>query len=93
MVCQIIGIKAFEGTSKKTGRSYDAYVLHTVVQNSGDEDLKGHEVKQQFIDKKFLLDDVKRLGGYSALVGQVVDIMYNDRGFVESVMLLEQSGK
>lgn len=93
MVCQIIGVKSLEGTSKKTGKNFDAYVLHTVVQTSGDEDLKGHEVKQQFIDKKFLLDDVKRLGGYSALVGQVVDIMYNDRGFVESVMLLEQSGK
>lgn len=93
MVCQIIGVKCLEGTSRKTGKNFDAYVLHTVVQNSGDEDLKGHEVKQQFVDKKFLLDDVKRLGGYSALVGQVVDIMYNDRGFVESVMLLEQSGK
>lgn len=93
MVYQIIGVKAMEGTSKKTGRPFDSYVLHMVVQNSGDQDLKGHEVKQQFVDKKFLLDDVQRLGGYSALVNQVVDIMYNDRGFVESVMLLEKSGK
>ena len=93
MVCKIIGVKSLEGTSKKTGKNFDSYILHTIVQTSGDPDFKGNEVKQQFVDKKFLLEDVKRLGGYSALVGQFVDIIYNDRGFVESVMLLEQPRK
>lgn len=88
MVCKIVGVMAVEGTSKKTGRPFDAYILHTLRQVPNDDRLKGVEAKQLFVDKKFLLEDVKQLGSYGALVGKDINISFDQGGFVESVSMI-----
>ena len=90
MVYEILGVKALEGTSKKTGRPFDAYLLHCARENPNDTGLIGEEVKQLFIDKRFLLEDVKRLGSFGAMVGSCVAVSYDSNGFVESCSLTSE---
>lgn len=78
------------GKSKKSGKPFDAYILMGARVNSNDKELNGMEVKQIFLDKRFLLEDVKRLGSYAAIVGMSVDINYDDGGFVESAQLISK---
>ena len=87
MVYEILGIKPLEGTSKKTGKPFDAYLLHCARENPNDSTLFGHEVKQLFVDKRFLLDDVKSLGSFAALVNMYVSVSYDSNGFIESCSL------
>ena len=89
MECCIVGIKSLIGVkSRKNGKELNAYILHLVRENPRDQELKGHEVCQQFIDANLLTEEIKNLGGYSMLVGSHIDIGYDPGGFVESVKIL-----
>lgn len=89
MECCIVGIKSLIGVkSRKNGKELNAYILHLVRENPRDQELKGHEVCQQFIDADLLSEEIKNLGGYSMLVGSRIDIGYDPGGFVESVKIL-----
>lgn len=90
MVYEILGIKPLEGTSKKTGKPFDAYLLHCSRANPNDTALQGYEVKQLFVDKRFLLEDVKQLGSFSALIGSNVSVSYDENGFIESCELTRE---
>ena len=89
MECCIVGIKSLIGVkSRKNGKELNAYILHLVRENPRDKELKGHEVCQQFVDADLMAEEVKKLGGYSMLVGSRIDIRYDPGGFVESVEVL-----
>lgn len=83
----IVGIRAVEGTSKKTGKPFDSYIVHTTVENSNEVDA-GIAVKDIFIDKGLLKDAVRDLGSYKQLVGLDMDIDRNEYGFVSSVTVV-----
>lgn len=79
MKMHIVGIKAMEGVSKKTGKPFDAFVLScTLVTDQVDA---GCGVKELFLDKGLLMDAARSFGGYKALVEMDIDVQYNDRGF------------
>lgn len=87
MVNKILGIRAIEGTSKKTGKPFDAYILNVVYETP--EVDAGMGTAELFLDKGLLKDAVKQLGGYRQLVGQCVDVDRNASGFVVTVRLVE----
>ena len=75
----IVGIKSLIGQrSKKSGKELNAYILHLVRDNPRDEGLQGHEVRQQFVDASLMAEDIKKLGGYSMLVGARIDLSYDE---------------
>ena len=85
----IVGIKSLIGQrSKKSGKELNAYILHLVRDNPRDEGLQGHEVRQQFVDANLMAEDIKKLGGYSMLVGARIDLSYDEGGFVDSIRVL-----
>ena len=72
----IVGIKSLIGQrSKKSGKELNAY-------------MQGHEVRQQFVDASLMAEDIKKLGGYSMLVGARIDLSYDEGGFVDSIRVL-----
>ena len=78
---RIVGIRSAQGTSKKTGKSFDSYILHCVIDGSSEVDA-GAAVAEVFLDKNHLKADVQNLGSYKQLVGLDVDIDRNAQGFV-----------
>lgn len=85
----IVGIKSLIGQrSKKSGKELNAYILHLVRDNPRDEGLQGHEVRQQFVDASLMAEYIKKLGGYSMLVGARIDLSYDEGGFVDSIRVL-----
>ena len=78
---KIIGIRSAQGTSKKTNKPFDSYILHCVVENSSEVDA-GSAAVQVFLDKSLLKDEVRSLGSYQQLVGLDIDIDRNAMGFV-----------
>lgn len=82
MLYLCLGIKPLQGTSKKTGKPFDSYILHLSHEVPSDPDLFGYEVKQAFVDKKFLLDYVQQTGSYKSIVNQTVNLEYDQGGYV-----------
>lgn len=78
---KIIGIRSAQGTSKKSNKPFDCYILHCVLDNSNEVDA-GSAAVQVFLDKSILKDDVRSLGSYHQLVGLDIDIDRNSMGFV-----------
>lgn len=82
----IVGIRAVEGTSKKTGKPFDSYILSTTFETQ--EVDAGIGVGEVFLDKSLLREAVQVVGSYRALVGMDINIDRNDRGFVVGVQLV-----
>ena len=73
---------------RSPAKELNAYILHLVRDNPRDEGLQGHEVRQQFVDASLMAEDIKKLGGYSMLVGARIDLSYDEGGFVDSIRVL-----
>lgn len=83
----ILGIRSFAGTSKKTNKPFDSYILHTTVEGSTDVEY-GVAVKDLFVDKSLLQQPVRDLGGYAQLVGLDIEVDRNEYGFITQVKVI-----
>ena len=82
MLYRCLGVKPLQGTSKRTEKPYDSFILHLSNGVPEKPGLFGHEVKQAFVDKKFLMDYVHQTGSFKTIVNQTVNLEYDQGGFV-----------
>lgn len=86
MKFDVVGISAISGTSAKSGKPYDSYILYTSRGKASRCDA-GVQTKELFVDKRFLGDLVNQVGDYTKLVGRCIDVSFDDRGFFDSAAL------
>ena len=72
MLACVMSARVAKGVSKKTGKEFNAFVVHVVF----DEEEK--ECEAVWIDPEFF-------GGVLPTYGDVIDIQYNRQGYVQSV--------
>ena len=77
---EICGVKFMEGTSKKSGKPYKAYLIHYTEDGAG-QGFDGFVTGDAFID-------VSLLNGRKPSVGDRVELFYNKQGFLLHVQFV-----
>lgn len=76
MRIEVVGVKNISGTSKKSGKPFDSYIVHYTRDGSG-QGVTGRIADSMFIDKSLC-------AGRVPAVGDFLDVS-RDNGFVEDV--------
>lgn len=74
---EVCGVKYVEGTSKKSGKSYAAYIVH-YTQEGASQGFQGYITGDAFIE-------VSLLGGKTPHVGDKMNLFYTRNGFLQAV--------
>lgn len=77
MKVKVLGVQFVDYTSRKTGKSVKGITLHSCYPDS--------QVKGEAVDPIFVSDNLGLDFLYQILPGDVVDIEYNNRGYVCNV--------
>lgn len=74
---EVVGSKYVEGIGKKSGKPYQAYIVHYVA-DGDDEGFMGKITGDAFIDKSLL-------NGHIPMPGDQMELSYNKNGFLTKV--------
>ena len=75
---EVIGSKYVEGTSKKSGKPYTAYIVY-YTQDGADQGVNGKICGDAFVDKRLL-------NGQIPMPGDQIDLLYDKNGFLNKVI-------
>lgn len=80
MIVNVVGVKKVEGTSKKTGKPFDAYIIayNREAKILGYNGMSAGEI----------FCDVSLLAGHVPIPGDTLMVDRNSSGFVESIEIL-----
>ena len=78
MIACVMNSNVAKGVSKRTGKEFNAIVVHVVF------DGENKECEAVWIDPEFF-------GGVLPSYGDVIDIQYNRQGYVQSVKKIENA--
>ena len=74
---EVCGVKYVEGTGKKSGKPYQAYIVH-YTQEGSSQGFQGFITGDAFIDGSLLDGKVPH-------VGDKINLFYNRNGFLQAV--------
>ena len=81
MLLEVVGKEHFSGTSKKTGKDYDFTRLHCISGQPA-SGVDGQRVETVDCGRVLNLNDV--------VVGSRVEVYFNRRGYVDSIMVIDK---
>lgn len=76
---EVCGVKYVEGTSKTSGKPYQAYIVH-YTEEGASHGFQGFVTGDAFIATSLL-------NGYIPKVGDRLTLLYNKSGFLQSVQI------
>ena len=85
MKVKILGIQNVDYVSRKTGNPVVGVTLHASFSDS--------QVLGSAVDKIFISDNLRLACVKDLAIGQIVDIEYNNRGFVCDCRIVDQTAK
>lgn len=77
---KVVGVQEMKGTSKKTGKSYDAVMLHCCGSREG---VVGEHVEEVWVPRDVW--DREVAAPYESVVGMEVFPSYDRRGFLQQL--------
>lgn len=81
MKVKVCGVKYMEGTGKKSGKPYKAYSVHYTMDGSS-QGYAGYVTGEAFVA-------VDLVPGRAPVVGDRIDLGFDQRGFLQSVEFLD----
>lgn len=78
---EVCGVKYVEGTGKKSGKPYKAYIVH-FTEDGKRQGFKGYITGDAFID-------VSLLDGQTIEVGDKLRLFYDKSGFLQAVEFVQ----